>query len=182
MEWLQYVVAVVYLVLGAAGVVLVVFQLPGTWFQLAVAGVIEFADRLYLPAGTWTFDGRILLACLLLACIGEAIEFFAGVLGARQAGASRRGMIGSLIGGILGIFVFTPVFFFMPLFGALLGAILGTFLGAVIGELTADQATMKGAIRPALGATIGRVLGTMSKVGIAMVLWLVLTVSAFWPS
>ena len=29
-------------------------------------------------------------------------------------------------------------------------------------------------------ATIGRVLGTMSKIGIAMAMWIALSVSAFW--
>lgn len=191
MEWLTYVVATLFVVLGAACVFLVVIQLPGVWIMLALAGLIEFADRLYLGGpGTWTFKLPVLapdsplillLGCVVLALIGEGIEFIAGVLGAQKGGASRRGMIGSLIGGIVGVFLFTPIFFFIPLFGSLFGAILGTFVGAVIGELSAERATVGGSMRPALGATIGRVIGTTSKVGIALVVWLVLSVAAFWP-
>ena len=70
-------------------------------------------------------------------------------------------------------------FFFIPFFGTFFGAVLGTFVGAIVGELTVEQATIKGSMKPAIGATIGRVLGTMSKVGIAMAMWMTLTVSAF---
>ena len=51
----------------------------------------------------------------------------------------------------------------------------------MLGELSAEQATLKGSIKPAVGATIGRVLATLTKAGIAIAIWLVLTVSAFWP-
>ena len=52
---------------------------------------------------------------------------------------------------------------------------------ALVGELTGGQTTIKGTMKPAIGATIGRVVGTTSKVGIAIAMWLVLSVSAFWP-
>ncbi len=58
---------------------------------------------------------------------------------------------------------------------------LGTFVGAIIGELTAEQTGIRDTMKPAVWATIGRVVGTTSKVGIAMAMWLALSVSAFWP-
>ncbi len=182
MEWLQYVFAGLFVILGGVCVVLVVVQLPGTWLLLGVAAVIEYIDRLYLPQDDGqTFGWWVLGGCLGLAVIGEIIEFVAGAAGAKKGGSSTRGMVGALIGGIVGIFLFTPLFFFIPIFGAFFGAILGTFVGAIIGELTAEQATIKGSMKPAIGATIGRVLGTMSKIGIAMAMWMALSVSAFWP-
>ena len=185
MEWLQYlqyVVALLFFVLGAVCVVLVVIQLPGTWIMLGLAGVIEYADRLYLPDDrSQTFGWWVLGGALLVAVIGEIIELVAGVGGARKGGATARGMWGALIGGVVGIFVFTPLFFFIPLFGTFFGAVMGTFVGAIIGELTAEKSTVKGTMKPALWATIGRVVGTTSKVGIAMAMWLALSVAAFWP-
>ncbi len=185
MEWLQYVFATLFFVLGGVFVVLVVVQLPGTWALLGLAALLEYLDRLYLPAppdgDQQTFGWWVLGSCLALAVIGEIIEFVAGVAGAKKGGASSRGMWGALIGGIAGVFIFTPLFFFIPIFGAFLGAVLGTFVGAIVGELTVDHATIKGSMKPAIGATIGRVLGTTSKVGIAMAMWMTLTVSAFWP-
>ncbi len=185
MEWLQYLqylVAFAFFVLGAVCVVLVVIQLPGTWLMLALAAVIEAADRWYLPEGDrQTFGWWVLGAALAVAVIGEIIEFIAGAGGARKGGATSRGMWGALIGGVVGIFVFTPLFFFVPLFGTFFGAVMGTFVGAIIGELTIEQSTVRGTVKPAVWATIGRVVGTTSKVGIAMAMWLALSVSAFWP-
>ena len=51
MEWLQYVFATLFFVLGGVCVVLVVVQLPGTWALLGLAALLEYLDRLYLPDG-----------------------------------------------------------------------------------------------------------------------------------
>ncbi|MHC5028063.1 MAG: DUF456 domain-containing protein [Planctomycetota bacterium] len=173
MEWLTYLIPVVMFLAGLGCMVLVVFQLPGVWILLAIATLIEFGLDGYRPADdTWTFGWPILAAAALAALIGEVIEFFAG--------ASRRGMIGSLIGGIAGAFVFSGVFFFIPIFGTLCGVILGTFVGAIVGEMTDESATMKGTVKPAIGATIGRVLGTIGKVMTAMIAWGLLMAGAIF--
>jgi uncharacterized protein YqgC (DUF456 family) len=181
MHWMLYVVAALFCLLGAACVAMVVVQLPGTWVLLGLAGLVEWLDRFWLPPDDpQTFGWWVLGGCLGLAVAGEIIEFIAGVLGAKRGGSSRRGMIGALVGGIAGIFVFTPLFFFVPFLGAFLGAVLGTFVGALIGELSAAKHTLGGSMKPALAATIGRVIGTTSKIGIAMAMWVVLSVAAFW--
>ena len=185
MEWLQYVIAVVFFLLGGVCVVLVVVQLPGTWMLLGLAAIVEYADAVYLPEGEQqTFGLWVLVGCLAIAVIGEIIEFIAGAAGAKKGGSSTRGMVGALIGGIAGIFLFAPLFSVVPflgtLFGAFFGAVLGTFVGAIIGELTAEQSTIKGSMKPAIGATIGRVLGTMGKIGIALAMWMTLSVDAFF--
>lgn len=186
MEWLLYIVAFVFFLAGIGCLILVVAGLPGGWVMLGLAGVIEFADSLYLQAeNTQTFDWWILITCGVMLLIGEVIEFLAGLVGAKKGGASRRGMIGSLIGGLLGVFLFAGLFSVIPfvgtIVGAFLGALMGTFLGAYIGEISGEDATLKGAMKPAFGATVGRVIGTVSKVGIAIAIWLTLTVSAAVP-
>ena len=40
---------------------------------------------------------------------------------------------------------------------------------------------MKDSVKPAFGATVGRVVGTASKLGITIAMWLVLSIFAFWP-
>jgi len=87
----------------------------------------------------------------------------------------------AIVGGILGVFVFTPFLFFIPVVGSLVGALIGTFIGAYVGELSAEGASKRGSVRPATGATIGRVLGTMGKMGTAVVVWVALSASAFLP-
>jgi uncharacterized protein YqgC (DUF456 family) len=186
MDWLQYPVAALFALLGIVCIALVIIQMPGTWIMLALAVLIEFLDRYYLTTpDQQTFGWVVLGICLGLALIGEALEFAASVLGAKHGGASRAGMIGSLIGGVVGALMLAAPFSVVPVIGtiggALMGAVAGTFIGAVIGEIGVAQRKVKESARPAFGASVGRVVGTMSKMGIAMALWIVLSVAAFWP-
>ncbi|MHC4947485.1 MAG: DUF456 domain-containing protein [Planctomycetota bacterium] len=182
MDWLLYVVATLFFLLGAGCVVLVVLQLPGGWVMLGLAGLIEWLDRFYLTdAEPVTFGWLLLLIATALLGLGELIEFVAAALGAQQGGASRRGVVGSLVGGVAGAIVFTP-FIPIPVVGTLVGAILGTFIGAIVGEVSGPApTTTREAVKPAFAAGVGRVVGTMSKTGITLALWIVLTVAAFWP-
>jgi uncharacterized protein YqgC (DUF456 family) len=182
MEWLAYVVAVLFCVLGAACVLSIVFSIPGAWIMLALAAVIELFDQLYLPDGRQqTFDWWVLGVCLGLVALSELLEFAAGAAGAKTGGASRRGMIGALIGGIAGAILLTglvPI----PIIGSLIGAMIGSFAGAVIGEVSGQQPkSVGGSMKPALGATIGRLAGTMGKLAIAAGVWAALSVSALVP-
>ena len=88
-------------------------------------------------------------------------------------------MLGALLGGVIGALALTP-FIPIPVVGTLIGAIIGTFVGAVVGEVTGiAPKTVRGSMKPALGATVGRVIGTFSKMGVAIVIWLALSVAAF---
>jgi hypothetical protein len=179
---MSYLAAALLTIVGAGCVLLVVVQLPGGWVLLALALLLEYLDRLYLPAGNrQTFSWWLLGTGAALLAAGEIVEFVAGVEGARRGGSSRRGMVGALLGGILGAFVLTPVLFFVPVVGALVGAVVGTFIGAVVGEMTAPQASLGATMKPALGAAVGRAVGTVSKVGVTIALWLMLAIGAFWP-
>jgi uncharacterized protein YqgC (DUF456 family) len=183
MDWITYLVAALFCLFGALCVLLVVLQLPGTWIMLLTALLIEWADRLYItPDPAITFGWWVLGVCAALAAIGEVIEFLAGAAGAKRAGATRRGVIGAIVGGVGGGIALTfmlPI----PVLGTLIGAVVGSFTGAIVGEVTgATPMTVRGSMRPAVGASIGRVVGTLGKLGIAIVVWLVLSVGAFVPS
>ncbi len=182
MEWIAYIVAALFVLLGAACLVLVVLSLPGGWVMLGLGVVINLLDGLYLPeTAAETFPWWLLACAFALLCIGELIEFVAGIAGAKRGGATKRGMIGSLIGGIVGAIVLSPLIP-IPIVGALIGALVGTFVGAVIGELGgASPMTVRGSMKPAIGASIGRIVGTTSKLGIAIAAWIVMSVAAFWP-
>lgn len=181
MSWIPVLVAALFFLLGGLCVLGVLVQLPGTWVLLLLAFGIELVDGLYLPAGErTTFGAPALVGCVALAGLGELLEFLAGAIGLRKGGGSQRGFWGSLIGAIAGLFLLTPLFFFVPFLGAFLGVLLGTFLGALLGELTHERVTLHAAWRPALWAAIGRLAGTTGKIALAIVMWLVLTASAFW--
>jgi len=180
MTWIAYVVAALLFLLGAACVVAVVAQLPGSWIFLGLALVVELCDGLYLPPGQrTTFPTAVWIAGIGIAAFGEVLEFVSGALGLKKGGGSKRGLVGAILGAVFGIFL-TPLFVFIPILGLFLGVLLGTFIGAWLGELSHERATMKTALRPALWATLGRLLGTTGKVALTAVIWLVFTVSAFW--
>jgi len=183
MDWLAYVVAAIFFLVGAGCIVLVVLQLPGTWIMLGLAVLLEWADRFYLPADAQvTFGWWVLGVCFGLTALGEGLELLASAAGAKTGGASARGIWGAIIGGIVGAIVLTfwiPI----PILGTLIGAVIGAFVGAVMGEVTGAQPkSVRASMKPALGASIGRVMGTLSKVAIAIVVWLVLSVAAFLPT
>lgn len=174
---IPYVVATLFSLFGLVCVVLVAIGLPGTWLILLVALAIELLDPLWLPAGERsTFSWWTLGIALLLAVLGEVLEFLASALGAKYGGASRRGMIGSIVGalvvGILGTVV-------LPVVGSVIGAVLGAALGAALGELTIKGTRVGDTLRPAQGAAIGRLLGTLGKLPCAAAVWFILMVAAF---
>ncbi|HRP62087.1 MAG TPA: DUF456 domain-containing protein, partial [Phycisphaerales bacterium] len=181
-DWLHYVVASLFVILGAGCVISMVLSLPGTWIMLAVAIVIELADGWYRSGDSpITFGWWVLGISAALAALGELFEFLAGAAGAKGGGGTRRGMIGAIVGGVLGAIIFTfavPILFV----GTLLGALVGTFVGAMVGEISAEQPrSLRGSLKPATGATIGRALGTAGKIGAAVVMWVLLSVAAFVP-
>ena len=93
----------------------------------------------------------------------EAIEFFAGVKGAKRAHGSKRSAWGAIIGGIAGaiiLSIFGPV-------GSIIGSFLGTFLGAIVMELTSAETTAQ-ALKVGYWAMIGRIVGFCIKTAISI--------------
>lgn len=147
---LIWLLAIVFIVVGLAGLVLP--ALPGP--PLLFAGLLVAAwaeDFVYVGAGTLTAIG-------IMALFAYLVDFIAGAFGAKRYGASGRAVIGATIGAVVGIF-----------FG-LVGVLLGPFVGAVIGELS-TQRDLQAASRAGVGATVGLVIGAAAKIalGVAMV-------------
>lgn len=172
-------IAACFTAFGALCVLLVIAGLPGTWVLIGAAIAIDCLDWLWLPEGApFTFHPVTIMAAILVGLVGEALEFALSAIGAKRFGASRRGMVGSVIGGVAGAIAGT---FLLPLppLGTLLGAALGTGAGAFIGEMSGGERTLRESARPAMGAVIGRVLGTLAKLPVALVVWIVLAIAAF---
>jgi uncharacterized protein YqgC (DUF456 family) len=158
---------------GMAVVVSLLF-LPGNWIM--VITTILFA--------WWQWDARpfsapTLVVIALLAFVGEIVEIFAGIGGARRAGAGGRGAIGALLGAMLGAIVGTfaiPI----PLIGTLLGACLGAGL---LSGLMESRSGKRGdqSIRTGVGAGLGVLIGTTTKIVIGILIWLIIGGAAMWP-
>ena len=178
MNWLDLLLAICFLLLGSGCTAIVLIGLPGTWIMIALAFGIALLQRLWAPAGSeWLVPWWVFVVAIVIAIIGEVLEFMAGALGAKKGGASKQGMFGALIGGfagtILGTFLI-PI----PIVGSLIGAILGCGVGAVIGELrVSPEVRIQDTLKPATGAVVGRILGALAKLPCAFVVWAMLTVA-----
>lgn len=152
---------------GLLGLVLIPLGLPGLW--LIVLGILGFG---------WLTDFRtvgvgLIVAILVLALVGEAVEAYVGFRYARRYGGSRRAGWGALVGGLVGAIVGVPV----PVIGSVIGGFFGAFLGAALFEYSAARHS-EGAVRAGWGAVLGRALAAGVKMGIGVVILVMGVVAA----
>ena len=107
------------------------------------------------------------LAALTVAAL--VLDHFASVYGAKQFGATWRGLVGAFVGGVVGIFFSIP------------GIIVGPFVGAVLFELMGGYKIDK-ASRAGLGATLGVFAGILGKCVLCIVMIGLFTISVIWRS
>lgn len=156
------------------GLGLALFTLPGVWFMLLAASLI---NGFWTPGllSWWTIG-----ICAFIALIGEVVEVIASALGAKKFGGTNMGALGSvlgaLIGALLGSFVI-PI----PILGTILGAVLGAGLGAIAFEKGVKKRTWAESGQSGAGAALGRLVATIAKLGVAVVVGLVLILAACIP-
>jgi uncharacterized protein YqgC (DUF456 family) len=80
------------------------------------------------------------------------------MLGTKQFGGTKSGMIGSTIGLVIGLLFLGP-----------LGIVFGPFLGAFAGELSQNPKDKKMALKSALGSLIGFLTGVFLKFSVSLV-------------
>ena len=169
-----YVWLIILILFNTCWLMLVLFTLPGNWLMLATTYLFawwQWDDGL--------FSWPLLIAVTVLALIAEIIEFFAGAGGAKKAGAGWLGALaaigGAIIGALIGTFAI-PI----PVFGTMLGACLGAGLFTWIAERITGK-EHNASVRSGVGAGTGVLVGTLSKFGIGCLIWLLITIAAFWP-
>ena len=150
MDWGLFLVSIAVALLFLAGLVgTLVPVVPGV--PLIFAGTLLFAlvDHFQRITG-WTI---VLFAGLTAAAL--AVDFAAGIVGARRFQASRWGIAGALLGTVVGLF-FGPF-----------GLLLGPLAGAVLFELVAGRSTRE-ALRAGWGTFIGYLGGVALKLGVGI--------------
>ena len=155
------------------------FGLPGNWMMVALS-----LPWFFFTDATKIYHIEIwyIIAFVVIAGIGELIEFGASVLGTKGVGGSKRAatysVIGSIVGGFAGGFAGTliPIPIIGTIIGSVLFACLGAMAGAVIGEKTLGSKTGH-SLKVGGAAAAGRFVGTMSKIamGSAIVVVSILT-------
>ena len=160
---LYYLIAAAMILIGLIGTVLP--ALPG--LPLVFGGMLVAA---------WTGDFQqvgiptlVVLGILTLLSLG--IDLWATALGAKRVGASRKAVIGAVLGTVGGL-AFGP-----------LGLVLGPFAGALAGELLHRRSLgaqhLGDAARIGFGTWMGILFGIVLKLGLAFAM-LGLFALAWW--
>lgn len=148
-ETLLWIMSGALILAGLAGTVLP--ALPGT--ALVLAGIV---------LGAWIDDftrvsGTTVGIIAALAVLAWGLDYAAGLLGARRAGASRQALIGAALGTVAGLFLGLVGVLFMPL------------VGAAIGEYIA-QKDQRRAVKVGVATWIGIMVGLIAKVVLAFMM------------
>lgn len=146
---LLWVLAVALIATGVAGTVLP--ALPGT--LLVLAGIV---------LGAWIDGfqhvGWVPLTVVgVLAVLAWVLDYVAGLLGAKKAGASGLAIAGAAIGTVVGLFMGLVGVLFMPL------------VGAAVGEYLARRDEAK-ALHVGVATWLGIMAGMLAKVVIAFMM------------
>ena len=144
-----WILAVALIVVGLVGTVLP--ALPGAILVFAGIALAAWIDDFARISG-WT------VAVLgVLTVIAWVVDYVAGVLGAKRAGASPLAIAGAAIGTIAGIFTGLWGLVFLPLVGAALGEYLARRDAWRAGEV-------------GVATWLGLLAGTAAKVAIAFLM------------
>ncbi|BAY27149.1 hypothetical protein NIES2100_69710 [Calothrix sp. NIES-2100] len=117
-----------------------------------------------------------LIVTIIVLLLSIGVDFLAGYIGAKQAGASKWGQIGAFVGLLLGFFGLLPA---LPFGGPLLGILLGPLLGAIIGEYL-YQRQLGVAIKAGIGIVVGTVVGNLLQ-GILAIAAVIVFLVTTWP-
>ncbi|WP_138499504.1 DUF456 domain-containing protein [Nostoc sp. PA-18-2419] len=96
-----------------------------------------------------------LIVTIIVLLLSISVDFLASYIGARQAGASKWGQIGAIVGLLLGFFGLLPT---LPFGGPLLGILVGPLLGAIIGEYLYRR-ELGLAVKAGIGIVVGTLVG-----------------------
>jgi uncharacterized protein YqgC (DUF456 family) len=149
MDSLLWALAAGMIVLGLLGTVLPV--LPGT--VLVWGGIL---------LGAWIDDfARVSVTTVVvisvLAVLAWGLDYAAGLLGAKKAGASKLALIGAALGTVVGLFMGLVGVLFMPL------------VGAAVGEYIARKDEAR-AVKVGLATWVGIMVGLLAKVVLAFIM------------
>jgi uncharacterized protein YqgC (DUF456 family) len=158
---MDYLVFTVFLIVALAGLISLVFGLPGTFIILADSVAYAWYK------GFNEITTKVIIILIILAALGELLEFLLGILGAKKEKASNSAVAASIICGIIGAILGAP---FLLGIGSIIGALIGAFAGAFLIEIYKRKGINQ-AIQSGRGALLGKVVGTITKgaIGITMI-------------
>ncbi|WP_316433775.1 DUF456 family protein [Leptolyngbya sp. NK1-12] len=156
-------------VMGVGVIGAVVPALPGAILILGaiiVWGLVNGFAGLGIP----------IAVTIVVLLANSLIDFLATYLGAKQAGASKWGQIGAIVGLLLGVFGLLPA---SLIGGPLLGLLIGPLLGAIIGEFLYRR-DLKLAVRAGIGIVVGTLIGNLIE-GLLALIAMIVFIATTWP-
>lgn len=146
LDIILWIAAVLLMGVGILGTVIpMIHGLPMIFAGAWLAAFIDHYDKI----NVWVV---VLLGVLML--FGLAVDWIAQTMGAKKAGATKLGIVGSLIGTFVGIFTGLWGLIFMPL------------LGAAIGEFIDHQDMLRSG-KVGFATWLGMIIGTVVKLALA---------------
>lgn len=155
MTTILVILSLILLIVGLLGTVLP--AIPGLPLMFVGAWLLAYTGD-YQIIGTTT-----LVVLGILVAAGSAMDYVAGLLGAKFTGASKPALWGAFAGSIIGLFFGLP------------GLILGPLVGAALGELWARRSLLA-AGKVGVGTFIGFIIGVAAKLGSALAILLTVVV------
>jgi uncharacterized protein YqgC (DUF456 family) len=146
---LLWILCAALILVGLAGTVLPV--LPGTilvWGGIVLGAWIDDFTRVSMTT---------VVVVSVLAVLAWGLDYVAGLMGAKKAGASKQALIGAAAGTVLGLFMGLIGVLFMPLVGAALGEYLA-------------QKDQTRAMKVGVSTWIGIMVGLIAKVVLAFIM------------
>jgi hypothetical protein len=149
MDTLLWSISVGLIVLGLLGTVLPV--LPGTvlvWGGILLGAWIDDFTHVGVPT---------VAVVSVLAVLAWVLDYVAGLMGAKKAGASKLALLGAAAGTVIGLFMGLVGVLFMPL------------VGAAAGEYLAQKDQTR-AVKVGFATWVGIMLGLIAKVVLAFIM------------
>ncbi|MGB6166044.1 MAG: DUF456 family protein [Geitlerinemataceae cyanobacterium] len=162
-----YGLLIVLMIVGVAGAVIP--ALPGS--SLILAGVVIWGVVAGFSGLGWALGVAVAVAVLSIG-----IDILATYWGAKQAGVSKWGQIGAIVGLLMGMLGLLPAWI---LGGPILGIIIGALLGAIVGEYLYRRdftLAFKAGISVVVSSLVGNLIQGMLAL-VAVVVFLLTT----WP-
>lgn len=159
-----------------------ILGMPGNWLLVLMAAACFYMR----PEESLSHVGLApLVAMIVVAILGELLEFAASALGASRMGGSKRGTVlavgGSVAGAIAGLFVgsLIPIPILGPVIASLLLGASGAFAGAIAGERWVGK-DWDASIQIGSAAFWGRLLGTVGKAVCGTIACVIFLVAIWW--
>jgi uncharacterized protein len=153
--------ALALLVMGVGCIGSVLPALPSTPLVLIAA----IAHKIYFQSDSAGWF--VLTLLVLITAVALVMDYLATLYGAKRFGATKKGMVGAIVGGIVGLFFNLP------------GILFGPFIGAVLFEMIGGR-KWKPALKAGLGATLGLFAGAIGKLVCCLSMMTLFIIGVLW--